>query len=91
MATIVHKLDLLLCPDSGLAPLAGAIGTKVLGLFGPTNPMMRLSSYDADWVWLEKTCKECPCWYIFPCGGSKCIDAITPRMILDKIKRMLNV
>ena len=89
MTPIVQKLDLLICPDSGLTHLAGALGTKILGLFGPTNPLMRLNSYNADWIWLEKTCKKCPCWYIFPCGGSKCIDAITPKMVLDKVKKVL--
>lgn len=89
VAAVIEKLDLLICPDSGLAHLAGAVETKILGLFGPTNPYFRLSTYNAKWVWLNKKFKCMPCWYSFDCGDSRCIKAISPRMVLEKIREML--
>lgn len=87
---IIEKLDLIIGPDSGLLHLAGAVGTKILGLFGPTNPMMRLNSYkNSDWICLTKKCCKGFCWYSYPCGDSKCMKAIKPSMVLKKMKRML--
>lgn len=89
VAALIERLDLLICPDSGLAHLAGALGTKVLGLFGPTNPYFRLATYNADWLWLNKKFNCSPCWYSYDCGNSKCMKALTPKMVLDKIKKIL--
>ena len=91
VAAIVEKLDLIIGPDSGLLHLAGAVGTKILGLFGPINPMLRLNTYKgADWICLTKKCCKDFCWYSYPCGvDSKCMKAIKPSMILEKAKRML--
>ena len=90
LAAIVERMDLMICPDSGLAHLAGALGTKILGLFGPTDPRMRLNTYkNIDWIWLRNKCKESPCWYSYPCGNSRCMKEIKPRDVLRKIKRMI--
>lgn len=90
VAAIIEQLDLIIGPDTGLLHLAGAVGTKILGLFGPTNPIMRLNTYKgADWIWLVKKFKCMPCWYSFDCGNAKCLNAITPHMVLKKIKKML--
>lgn len=89
VAAIMERLDLIIGPDSGLLHLAGALGTKILGLFGPTNPVMRLNTYNADWIWLNKKCDICPCWYSYPCGDTKCLKKITPGMVLKKIRKML--
>ena len=90
VAAIIEKLDLIIGPDSGLLHLAGAVGTKILGLFGPTNPMMRLNTYkNADWICLTKKYCKGFCWYNYPCGDSKCMKLISPVMILEKVKKML--
>jgi ADP-heptose:LPS heptosyltransferase len=89
VASLIERLDLIIGSDSGLLHLAGAVGTKILGLFGPTNPFFRLSTYKADWIWLNKRFSCIPCWYSFSCGNSKCMRAITPKMVLEKIKKVL--
>ena len=90
VTAIIERLDLIIGPDSGLLHLAGAVGTKILGLFGSTDPMMRLNTYrNADWICLTKKCCKGFCWYSFPCGDSKCMKAIKPSMVLEKVKRML--
>lgn len=96
VAALVEKMHLMICPDSGLAHLAGALNVPILGLFGPTNPHFRLQTYKrVDWIWLKdkflKRRKKCmPCWYGFNCGDSLCMKAITPEMVFDKVKDMIN-
>lgn len=88
VAAIIEKLDLIIGPDSGLLHLAGALGTMILGLFGPIPPFFRLRNYNADWIW-HKPHKECPCWYSFPCGDSKCMKVIKVEMVFEKVKKIL--
>lgn len=88
VAAIMEKLDLIIGPDSGLLHLAGALGKPILGLFGPIPPFFRLKNYNAEWIW-HQPYKECPCWYSFPCGNSKCMEMITPQAVLEKVKKIL--
>ncbi len=70
VASILNFCNLLICPDCGLAHLAGALDIKILGLFGPTVPELRLSTYNADWIWLKDACKKKGMswlWEIFLC------------------------
>jgi ADP-heptose:LPS heptosyltransferase len=39
---LIALCDLIITIDSGPVHLAGAVGTPVIGLFGPTNPTLRL-------------------------------------------------
>jgi ADP-heptose:LPS heptosyltransferase/glycosyltransferase involved in cell wall biosynthesis len=87
VAAIIEQLDLIIGPDSGLLHLAGAIGTRVLGLFGPTNPFMRLNTYASDWICLDN-CKKQFCWYNY-CGNIKCINKISPKMVYNKSIKMI--
>ena len=38
LAALIRAADLVICPDSGPAHIATAVGTKVLGLFATSNP-----------------------------------------------------
>lgn len=87
-AAVIERLDLIIGPDSGLLHLAGALGRRILGLFGPIPPFFRLRNYNADWIW-HQPYKECPCWYSFPCGNSKCMKKISVQAVVKKIKRIL--
>jgi len=40
LADIIEQCDLMICNDSGLSHLAGAVGTPVIALFGPTHPVL---------------------------------------------------
>lgn len=61
VVAVIEGLDLIIGSDSGLLHLAGALGTKILGLFGPTNPYFRLNTYNASWIWLNEKFKCMPC------------------------------
>ena len=88
VAAIIEQLDLIIGPDSGLLHLAGAVETKVLGLFGPTNPLMRLRTYEGAWIWLNHVCDRAPCWYSY-CGTPKCMSSISPKMVYEKSISMI--
>ena len=89
VAALVEQLDLLIGPDSGLLHLAGALDIPIIGLFGPTDPLMRIADYkDSQWVWLKDDCEWSPCWYN-PCAELKCLKKISPEMVFEKIKAQL--
>jgi len=38
LAALIRAADLVICPDSGPAHIATAVGTRVLGLYATSNP-----------------------------------------------------
>ncbi|MFH1759994.1 MAG: glycosyltransferase family 9 protein [bacterium] len=90
VAAVMQTMDFMICPDSGLAHLAGALKVPILGIFGPTDPKYRLSTYHkADWIYLSQKFDCMPCWY-GQCHDLSCLKAITPEMVLRKMEAMLN-
>ena len=99
-ASVLKFCDLLVTPDGGLAHLAGALDVPILGLFGPTDPMYRISTYENAY-WIVKHEKICPYgykdnsfdWYYPKCVGTKdypiCLRAIKPEEVMEKIKEIL--
>lgn len=66
IAAVLRCCDLVVSTDSGLLHLAYAVGTPVLGVFGPTDPRRTLKhAPEARWVWdIEKAVEVCgkpPC------------------------------
>jgi len=62
-ATMAH-CDLVLCQDSSVLHLAGALGVPSVGLFGPTPPAARINHYkNTIAIWKGETLNPCPCWY----------------------------
>jgi len=96
-ASILKFCDLLVTPDGGLAHLAGALDVPILGLFGPTDPIYRISTYKATWIVKPESCpyKKMPCWYYPPkyCGGTEkepiCLRVIKPEEVFYEIRNRL--
>tara|TARA_Y100000310_G_scaffold241139_1_gene245058 strand:- start:13561 stop:14472 length:912 start_codon:yes stop_codon:yes gene_type:complete len=64
IAAIMSHCELVVCPDSALLHLAGALDKKTLTFFGPTDPNARINYFPhavAVWGGAEMTCA--PCWY----------------------------
>jgi len=95
VASIIKNLDMFISNDSGLMHVAAAVGTPVIAIFGPTNP-----------VWVRPWCKKfkvigaklkcSPCFYYSPepltCKNTKkweCLKKIKPEFLIDEIKEML--
>ena len=64
IASIMIHCNAVLCPDSSMLHLAGALQVPTVGLFGPTHPDARINYYpDTIAVWKGISLKCAPCWY----------------------------
>ena len=61
LAALISRCEILIANDSGPMHIASAVGTPVLGLFGPTNPYMHGPYGDKnEWIRLDELeCIEC--------------------------------
>jgi ADP-heptose:LPS heptosyltransferase len=94
----LQLLDLFIGIDSGILHAAGAVGTPVVGLFGPINPRLRLPPENpAVAVTSSVPCLGChhrlPVLHWFDnCPHSiACMRNITPEAVLDSISQLLAV
>lgn len=80
--------------DSMGAHLAGALETETFGIFGPTDPSVRLKYKRVHWnPRLSIAGRNCPrqyCWYL-PCKKRFCLRSsrCSPSAILDQFKEAL--
>jgi ADP-heptose:LPS heptosyltransferase len=78
IAAVMVHCDMVLCPDSSILHLAGALGVPTVALFGPTPPQSRISHYkNAIGIWYGKDIPACPCWYGHCPTGYACSNRIT--------------
>ena len=74
--------------DTGPMQLAAAVGTPVVGVFGPTNPLRNGPWNPAD-AWVSRF-DECECHHKRRCRReTPCIDAITVEQVADAVDRRL--
>ncbi len=86
MLSIVHGARLVVSGDTGPLHLAGAVGTPVVGLYGPTNPRRNGPWADDDVV--VSRYEQCSCQYQRRCHMSaRCIDTITVADVVDAAER----
>ncbi len=93
VAGIVDQSDVVVCPDSGMLHLAGALQKKIVTIFGPIPPESRCNYYANATVMLKKLpCQFC--WYTPRCtksNGNKfeCLTGITPKEVKQTIIRKI--
>lgn len=100
LAAIISKLPLVICVDSALFHLAGALGVPALGLFGPTNGKIISSIYptahyiQAPWVYdcdgicygfNERGFRGVPCLQ-----GCHNLAAVTCKQVLERVDQILS-
>ncbi|MBD3369490.1 hypothetical protein GF402_03915 [Candidatus Fermentibacteria bacterium] len=92
LAVMLEKCEFLLTTDNGIAHLAAAVGTPIVGVFGPVLPQFRLNderyvgvtaAADSSCVgcchksdWNSVPPRECPI------GSHECMRKITPSAII---------
>ena len=93
-AAIIQRSRVFIGPDSGLMHLAGAVGTPVIGIFGPGNLRKWAPRGKGDIVITENVqCSPCTRFgYTVPtCRGSyKCMKEIKVEQICRAIDRCLS-
>ena len=59
-AALVEQTDLVICPDSSMLHLAGALGKKIVTIFVPIPPMSRINHYyNTTAVRVDMPCHPC--------------------------------
>ncbi|MCU7502719.1 MAG: glycosyltransferase family 9 protein [Ignavibacteria bacterium] len=96
MAALMKKCRLVVCNDSGLMHLSCAAGVPVLAIFGSTVKEFGFTPYKNKNLILENNSLSCrPCSHIgrdkCPLGHFKCMLELTPEMVFDNVKRMLDL
>lgn len=82
---LINGAIMLVGPDSAFIHVAGALKVPTLGLFGPTNPAVRMKYHNAHWMPWFKRCRKQYCWYM-PCKWRFCLSTLKPRKILRRVK-----
>ena len=91
IAGVMVHCNLVLCPDSSILHLAGALDIPTVAMFGPTHPDARINHYkSAVGIWEARELAPCPCWYEHCPIGETCWKLITPGIIVDKCVDHIN-
>lgn len=75
-------------PDSAMVHIAGALGGDLLGIYGPTDPDVRLKYQGANSIGVYSKCNRQYCWY-GPCRSKFCLKTLPPSKIARKAKEIL--
>jgi ADP-heptose:LPS heptosyltransferase len=90
-AAVIHHSDLIVCPDSSILHLAGALRKSIVTIFGPIPAICRINHYhDCVAIQLKLPCSNC--FYTPRCKDSDkltCLKKITPSMVHETIKNKL--
>lgn len=90
-AALVEKSKLMVCSNTGILHIATCVGTKTIGLHGPTNPV-KWGAYSkhAAVIQSDKFCS--PCLYLghdYGCNKPTCMDHITPDQVYIAARKIL--
>jgi ADP-heptose:LPS heptosyltransferase len=88
LVEIARAASVFIAGDTGPMQLASAVGTPVVGVFGPTNPV-RNGPWNADDTWVSRF-EDCECHHKRRCRReTPCIDTITVAQVADAADRRL--
>lgn len=85
LALLLERSALLLTTDSGPLHTGVAAGTKVLALFGPTDPKRHCPA-TADYIYHQTSCGPC---YKKKCSSMECLSSITVEEVIQRAKKLL--
>lgn len=86
LAAVLARCDLVVSGDTGPMHIAGAVGTPVVAIFGPTHPS-RTGPYGRKnlVIWKQLACS--PCYRHPSCAGRvDCLKAITPEEVIAAVE-----
>jgi len=94
-APILDQVDLVVCPDSSILHLAGALDKKTVSIFGPIPAQCRINYYPNTMaLQLDLPCGKC--WYSPRCTRDKdksnhyaCMKNITPEMVVTAVEKKM--
>jgi heptosyltransferase-2 len=95
LASFLAASDATIANDSGPMHVAAAVGTPILGLFGPTSPDMGFAPVGrkAVPVHMRHFCSPCskhgnrPCWR----GKRYCFEEMEPEIVINALDELFTV
>jgi len=86
LAALYEKMDVVISGDSGPLHISGAVNTKYVGIFGPTDPQLTAPRTQARGkILFKNTFCPVPC-YVEECPKDFiCMKAISPREVADAV------
>lgn len=96
---LMPHMSAVISVDSGLLHMAGTMDVPVIGIFGPTDPDMRMGNYRGSATKGSTFCDCAPCWYDYHCVSEKgnghtsfeCMEKIKPELIIEETLRWVNM
>lgn len=93
-AGLVEQVDVIVCPDSSMLHLAGALNKKIVTIFGPIPPESRINHYaNATAVIHRMNCH--PCFYTPKCHKNdsknhlECLTSISAKEVYDAVMKKI--
>ena len=89
LASLTKAAAIMVSGDTGPLHVAGAVGTPLVGIYGPTDPE-RNGPWDSGDVWASRF-DSCQCRYQRQCHMKRwCLLDIAPRDVIDLIGQRLH-
>ncbi len=92
VVAIVKRVNLIVCSNTGMLHLASCVGTKTMGLHGPTNPV-KWGAYSSHTVLIQSDKYCSPCLYLghdYGCKAPSCMEHISVDDVFIHIRKALN-
>lgn len=88
LMALMKRANLVISADSGPLHLAAAVGTSVIGLFGPTQPQITGPRGMGPCVILQHDvgCNRGPCYHL-DCTDNICMQSITVEDVLEAVEQ----
>lgn len=95
--SIMKMLDFMIAMDSSNMHMASLVGTKVISIWGATDPLIGFGAWNMPDEWSiripieEMTCRPCSIYGKGKCrkGDFGCMRLLTPEKVFEKIKQLL--
>ena len=89
---LMNRMDVMLAMDSANMHLASLVGLPVISIWGATHPAAGFLGYGqsaGNCLQTDMPCRPCSIYGKKPCqfGDYRCMRAVTPDMILDKLSQ----
>lgn len=92
VVALVQKATLIVCSNTGMLHIASCVGTRTMGLHGPTNPA-KWGSYNKNAVLIQSDKFCSPCLYLghdYGCQVPQCMAHISVDDVFIYIRKSLN-
>jgi lipopolysaccharide heptosyltransferase I len=89
LVSLVKAAAVMVSGDTGPLHVGGAVGTPIVGIYGPTNPE-RNGPWDSRDAWVSRF-GICQCRYQRQCHAKRwCLLDISPRDVIDLVDQRLH-